>query len=197
MSCRLADILLEKASWLSINKFSNSFFAKVITLLTLTAFFLGNFPEILKHVPFGWKINLVFVGSVLFVTGHLLAAVRAPPEFLGRHEVAQIVADMLVVNSTGFCAMRKRMLQTLTSRFKANPPGHLPDGLLQLADSALQQTASAGDIFKGFVLLKQYDNSNTRFAIVIMMTLGLILMMVPTLLNILRSGASLFSAHAW
>jgi hypothetical protein len=191
-----------RAGWLSLNKISQSFLAKGVTILSLTAFALANFPRVEALLgSSGWRIKALFIGSLLFVIGHSLAALRAPPEFGGRSEATHVVAEMLVLDTRMFFDGRLQMLRELTAAFGSHPPFDLPQGYLQLAQSAITEASGVpptGDDFKNYsrnvyhadIQLRQFDGPIARYSALLLLGLGVGLMLVPTLLNV---GATVWS----
>jgi hypothetical protein len=188
-----------KASWLTLNRISHSFLAKGITILSLTAFAFSNIPWLDNALgTSGWRIKLLFVGSLVFVIGHFLAALKAPPEFNGRSEATHIVAEMLVLDTPYFFNGRRNMLKISLEELESNPPVDMPEGYLQLARQALCDTASnspearkehSRDVYHAAIQLRQFEKPKTRLLAFGLMGLGAIGMFVPTVLNIFTTIA--------
>jgi hypothetical protein len=185
-----------RAGWLSLNRISQSFLAKGVTILSLTAFVLANFPWVESALGnSGWRIQALFMGSLFFVIGHVLAAAKAPPEFNGRSEATQIVAEMLVLDTKEFFEGRRLMLEQLVKRFKLRPPFDLPNGPLQLAELELKESADSPNPFKDHsrgiyhadIQLRQFDKPRVRLSALVLLGFGMALMLVPTVLNVFRT----------
>ena len=124
--------------------------------------------------------------------------VASAPEFNGRSEATQIVAEMLVLDTKPFFDGRLNVLQQLVSRFRSDPPPDMPDGYLQNAELALRdasKAASSGNTFKDYsrdiyhadIQLRQFANPYARFSALVFLGCGVILMIVPTGLNVFRT----------
>jgi hypothetical protein len=146
----------------------------------------------------GWRVQALFVGSLVFVIGHLLAAMKAPPEFNGRSEATQIVAEMLVLDTKPFFDGRLQMLREMVNRFGSNAPFDMPKGYLQNAEIALHEARNSSvssdafkehsrNIYHADILLRQFDEPCVRFSALSLLGCGAGLMFVPTVLNVLRT----------
>jgi hypothetical protein len=186
-----------KASWLSLNRISQSFLAKGITILSLTAFAFAHLPWMQTILGSGSnRIEMLFFGSLIFVIGYFVAISKAPPEFNGRGEATQIIAEMLVLDTYFFFDARRKMLLQAVGTFEANAPVDMPIGYLQLAKRALSDSQDASstdwmnysrDVYHSDIQLRQFQQPRSRFIAFGLLVLGALLMLLPTVLNVLST----------
>jgi hypothetical protein len=193
----VARMLGTKASWLYLNKISQSFLAKGITILSLTAFAFSHLPWMNTILGSGSRrIEMLFVGSLIFVVGYFVAALKAPPEFNGRSEATQIVAEMLVLDTYFFFSSRRQMLRHAVDSFSTLTPFDMPIGYLQFANHALAESDKATpdnwknysrDVYHADIQLRQFQGPRIRLLALVLLGLGTILMLLPTGLNVLST----------
>lgn len=196
---RLLAVTGTRAGWLALNRVSQSFLAKGVTLLAVTSFVLANFPWAAAALGGAdWRLRTVFVGALVFVIGHAIAALKAPPELNGRSDPIVIAAEMASVHSPDMLRTRRVMLKALLERLQRHPPGDLLPGNLVYAAQALHATrelpADAGraaelavDLYHADIQLRQFDRPGARLAAFLLLWLGAGLMLVPTGLNVLAT----------
>jgi hypothetical protein len=177
---------------------SQSFVSKSITVISLTGFILANVPILQDFMPHtSGRLRILFVGALLFVIGHLVALIKAPPEFQGRAEAIAIVADMLVINSPASYASRYEMFESLVARMMNEPPPDMDEKHIIHAQQTLAANPSnvqeivalqhsAASVYHADIVLRDFDAFHARAFALAFLAAGSVLMLLPTMLNVLQ-----------
>lgn len=184
--------------WLTINKFSESFFSKSVTIISLVAFFISNFDWMFQFFHLG-RIWMLFFGSALFVAGHLIALIKVPPEIKGRTDHEVVLQEMIQLANSRFMRSRLDVLKEGVSR----PGKHLMpqlkrDFIIHVISrkeiANIEKNELQGDIyevarslFNADITLQTYKYFEYRLCAFALMLLGIILMFFSTVVNITRS----------
>lgn len=171
---------------------------KAVTALSVTAFALANVPEVFARFTGGWALPCVFAGALMFLLGYLLYGALAPPEFRPQGEIWDHVGRMTALSDHAFFTDRQRLSQQLVSRF--GPADRLPPdvsgalfhldnklGALPLTAGTLDWREAAAGLFHADLDLRQYDAPRARLAVAATLGAGLLLLLAPTLSNVLRA----------
>jgi hypothetical protein len=186
------------AGWLKVNQISQAFLSKGLVILSLTAFLLANFPSaisLLGSSGAGWKLPTLFIGSLLFLMGYIIASVSAPPELSGHSVATQIVSEMLTLDTWFFFRGRTEMLRNLIKDFSLRSPFDLPKGYIDFAKNALDQAdkgladqttynSFSRDIYHADIQLRQFVKPSARYSALTFLAVGMGLMLVPTSINV-------------
>ena len=183
-------------NWLKINLIGGSIISRSLLSLSLLSFLIVT----LYKTPFGvnfakWNITYPFVGSLVFFVGWLFAIITCPSELKKETDLNEITSKMAAAGP-GIFADRLIMLYYMIGRFQSQPPVDLPSNLLFSAVNAHRDVAShttsaawgaglAHDVYRYDVALRSYDKPAFRFIVASLMMFGLILMFLPTMVNIL------------
>jgi hypothetical protein len=184
------------AGWLNVNRISQSFLSKGIVILSLTAFVLANVPSVMSLLGnSGWKLPTLFIGSLLFLIGYVIASTTAPPELSGRSVATHVIAEMLTLDTWLFFEGRRLMLTNLVAAFNSHEPFDLPSGFIKFAENALADATKgpadsatfksySPNIYHADIQLRQFVNPLARYSALCLLTLGLALMLIPTSINV-------------
>jgi hypothetical protein len=192
------------AGWLNVNRISQSFLSKGIVILSLTAFVLANFPSVISLLGnSGWKLPTLFFGSFIFLIGYIIASANVPPELSGQSVATRIVAEMLTLDTWFFFQGRTTMLRSLIVDFSTHSAFDLPAGNMIYAKDALAKADSAPanpstyksfspDIYHADIQLRQFVKPLARYSALSFLAMGIVLMLIPTLTNVLSTLSALF-----
>lgn len=180
--------------WVTLNRVRNSFLAKALTALSISSCVVANVPEFLAKIGFhvgGFKF--VFFGSLIFLLGYIVTSWRMPPEFGGGPDIVTVVSNMLKIQDFNFFQSRLDLAKRLVERMEAKRPFDMSKHLLdwakgqQTSASAVTvctYTSSAPTLYRSELTLRQYDRPIWRAFAWVLLIVGVLFMLVPTLSNV-------------
>jgi hypothetical protein len=187
------------AGWLNVNRVSQSFLSKGLIILSLAAFLLANFPSVTSLLgSSGWKLPTLFLGSFIFLIGYVIASASTPPELSGHSDATRIVAEMMTLDTWFFFDGRRQMLRNLITDFKSRSPFDLPIGHMNFARNTLDKVdkhpadpstykSFSPDVYNADIQLRQFLKPRARYSALAFLAVGLVLMLVPTAVNVLSA----------
>jgi hypothetical protein len=200
---RLLSELDIRASWIQLHKLRSSFLSKAITAFSLATFGLANFAVPLNNLGMDLsRLKLMFVGSTLFLLGYVLMIIRTPAEFQDKAELHEIVDHMLKIGGFEFFSSRLNLIQSLIKRSVGKGDLGQINGFLQyataqasVADTKTLQNwqESAASLYHADLALRQYDRSYSRLVALFFFIIGLLLLLIPTLISVVRATFSLLT----
>jgi hypothetical protein len=208
-AARCARILLEdsrswllsrldtKATWVWLSKIRDSFLSKATTAFSVATFGLANLAEPLGRVGVDlWQLRLLFPGSMLFLIGYLIVAIRMPLEFQGSRSLDEIVDRMFRVHTYSFYRSRVKMTEAMLDRWKKGGEPCWLRGPLEIAKEEVAGAAKvtedkwhepARGLYYADVVLRQHDRRIDRAAALVCLGLGLVLLLIPTIVSVFRA----------
>lgn len=176
-------------NWLALSRLTGSFLSKALAAFSLATFCLANLGDLLTSLGIDLgRLQRLLAGSVLFLCGHVMVALRAPEELRGARTIDELVARMLVISNFAQFESRRLLTKAMVTRLSAKPPGDIPDGTLTFAsDSATKadtikawDQSEAAALYHADLTLRQYDRPWQRWLAFSLISLGLALLLLPT-----------------
>ena len=193
------QILLQRlgsqANWLALSKICEAFISKVTLVFSFTTCVLGNFESILNILGAGhWRFQMLFLGAVLFLIGHVWVRTRVPEELRGALSLDAVVSRMIRLSNFDFFSERRRMTEALITRISKRKPFDMPEGPLQFAQGQVSVTKNlrtwdereAAALYHADLVLRQYDRPKERLIGLILLIGGITLLFIPTVLSFMR-----------
>jgi hypothetical protein len=187
-------------TWSQLAKWQHSFGSKAAIVLPLVAFAFASLPDnVLENYLAGnWRIHVVFWGALLFLTGQLLIWWRRPIEFRRDTAVHQDVEE--AERSASFAIFKSKvdLLERLIVRMEERKV--IDQFRLSLYRTRLAEAHSAtettwktrlAEVIISTRGLREYDNSLARGGSVVLLALGTAMMMLPGVINVVVTAASL------
>lgn len=182
-------------SWTSLGRIRNSFLSKALTALSLAAFVLANAAPKLEEAGMDMdSARFVFWGGFVFLAGYLSFAVLAPIEFRRAGEIDEIVGRMGGLADWSFFQSRlllaTNLLQSMQGAVYFNPPEGAMMFLRQQIDIAKKLKSSdswedsAKSLYHADLNLRQYRRPICRMAVALLLAVGALTVIYPTLKNI-------------
>ncbi len=192
-----------KASWIQLANVRDSFLSKATTAFSVATFGLSNLAKPLGAIGFDLRnIRLLFVGSMLFLVGYLIVAVRLPLEFRGSRSLDEIVERMFRVHTYVFFNSRLKMTASLLKCFEGKDDIPWLRGPIEYTRSQIAAGANANNnnwhnsargLYHSDVVLRQYNRPAARITALLFLAVGLLMMLVPTLFSVFRAMVGLVS----
>jgi hypothetical protein len=179
--------------------------AKATTAFSIATFGLANLATPLGRLGVDlWQLRLSFPGSMLFLIGYLIVAIRIPLEFQGSRTLDEIVDRMFRVHTYTFFRSRLHMTKAMLDRCEAKGAPEWMRGPVEYAKAEAAKGESAkegqGDwqslprgLYHADVNLRQYDRTIARAAALFCLFLGLLLLLIPTIVSVFRAMAGFVS----
>lgn len=188
-------------SWRQLIKWQNSFNSKASIALPVLAFAIAAFPERASSLlATNWRTHFIFWGALLFLLGQFIIFLRRPIEFTGELDTKKAISDIKnMMNFTGF-KNRLDLFEKLIERLETKPPPGLNSVKLLVAKKRLEDAKTTTELcwmrhlhlietsLRG---LRDYDNPKGRIFSVMLISLGVLLMIFPTVWNIMESASKL------
>lgn len=179
--------------WVNILRVRDAVFSQALMVLSLSSLMLSNFPGVLGLIGATPLTITVFVGSILFLLGHIFSGVYTPKEFYKSTSIDEAVERISRVDSYLLFASRRDMLDSLITRFMENKPPDLNDALIQYASRQLKNAQDYGQtewrehsrgLYHADLTLRQYEDYQIRLKSVGLLVGGGLLMLSATLIRI-------------
>ena len=135
-----------RASWVQLSNIRDSFLSKATTAFSVATFGLANLAAPLGRLGVDlWQLRLLFPGSMLFLIGYLVMAIRIPLEFQGSRTLDEIVDRMSRVHTYTFLKSRLDMTRAMLDRREAKGTPERMRGAVKYAkaEAATIRTAAA------------------------------------------------------
>lgn len=194
-----------RASWVQLSNIRDSFLSKATTAFSVATFGLANLAAPLGRLGVDlWQLRLLFPGSMLFLIGYLVMAIRIPLEFQGSRTLDEIVDRMSRVHTYTFLKSRLDMTRAMLDRREAKGTPERMRGAVKYAKAEAVKAEAAKEgqgnweslargLYHADVNLRQYDRPMARTAALFCLCLGLLLLLIPTIASVFRAMAGLVS----
>ena len=179
--------------WITLSRFRNSFLSKATTILALSSLILSNSPKIVGWLELeSWEIMVTFLGSMVFLIGYLLYSWKVPNEFRLGGEVHDIVQRMKLTEDQELLKTRrdkaKKLEQRVSSykflKFKEGATASLISINNEIAGEDPIPVEKSISLYRADLQVRRLENPSARLVVFTIMLIGVILLFIPTLLNI-------------
>jgi hypothetical protein len=195
--------LLDRIDWVSLGKLRSSVMSRAISVLSISSLFLANAAPLVRelNLPTG-TIERLFVGSILFLTGSLIHALRAPSYLATGAEVVEVVSRMRTLTDWNyFNGLRVEAtnahLDASTGRKAYYPPEFIAalqrrittaNGIEE-GDSEL--TDKTPGLYQAYLELLKYSRPLARVLTASLMLAGSLILFWPVLANVFVAARDL------
>ena len=164
---------LDKVDWFSIAKVANSFVGRALSGLSLASLFLVNFSDLLhQNGVSAASLERIYIGSLLFLIGVAVYAIRIPAQVSTGPDVVAIVSRLRLLTDWQFFESQRKMAKGAYERLSAKIP-YVPTGTLTLLETRISAAGAINEddgwtdkiagLYQAHLQALRYDRPISRF----------------------------------
>lgn len=169
--------------------------SKAVTALSLSALFLSNIQPIFDKFEISVPgITRVFVGSLLYISGSLLFALRVPSQLSQGGEIYDVVHRLKILTDWKFFDSYRTMATSRNAKFNTKIDNAFPSKIRKLLNEKVSASASitneigwsdsTAGIYQAYLEVLNYERPWSRFLTSALILTGIITLFWPLLENV-------------